>query len=219
MDQVLDIVHEMLGSDAWEMIAAVLAVAYLVLAMRRSLWCWLCAFISTVIYIVVMARSGLVMDTLLQIYYLIMAVYGYIEWKKGKEDAGEVRVVTWRYTQHLLAIAVVLALTAINAYALQYLAPMLTAWSLKMNLGYVQFVRSPWLDSLVTWGSVLTTWMVARRILENWLYWIAVDGIAAGLYYSRGLKATAVLFVIYVIMVVYGYFQWRKGNALAEAAA
>ena len=219
MDQLRDIIHEMLGSDAWEMIAAVLAVAYLVLAMRRSLWCWLCAFISTVIYIVVMARSGLVMDTLLQLYYLIMAVYGYFEWKKGKTDTGEVKVITWRYTQHLLAVAVVLVLTAINAYALQHLAPMLTAWSLKMNLGYVQFVRSPWLDSLVTWGSVLTTWMVARRVLENWLYWIVVDGIAAGLYYSRGLKATAVLFVIYVIMVVYGYFQWRKGNALTEAAA
>ena len=219
MENVLNIIHEMLGSDAWEIIAAILAIAYLVLAMRRSLWCWLCAFISTVIYIVVMARSGLVMDTLLQVYYLVMAVYGYVEWKKGTTDAGEVSVVTWRYTQHLLAVAIVLALTAINAYALRYVASALSALSLKLNLGYVQIVRSPWLDSLVTWGSVLTTWMVARRVLENWLYWIVVDGIAAGLYYSRGLKATAVLFVIYVIMVIYGYFQWRNRHELVEAPA
>lgn len=219
MDNALDIIHQMLGSNGWEMSAAILAVAYLVLAMRRSLWCWLCALISTMIYIVVMARSGLVMDTLLQIYYLIMAVYGYVEWKKGQSDDGEMKVMTWSYAQHALGIAIVLVLTAINAYALQYIAPVLTSLSAKLNLGYVQVVRSPWLDSFVTWGSVLTTWMVARRVLENWLYWIVVDGIAAGLYWSRGLKATAVLFVIYVVMVIYGYFQWRKGEAPTEATA
>ena len=58
----------------------------------------------------------------------------------------------------------------------------------------------------MTWGSVVTTWMVARRVIENWLYWIVVDGVAAWLYFSQGLLATTVLFVIYLGIVVRGYF-------------
>lgn len=174
-----------------------LALAYLVLAVRRSLWCWLCAFISTAIYIVLMARSGLVMDTLLQVYYLIMAVYGYIEWRRGQEPSGELAVVSWTWQQHVIAVAVVLFATVINAWVLQY----------------IQMARSPWLDSFVTWGSVLTTWMVARRVLENWLYWIVVDSVAAYLYYTRGLTATAGLFLLYVLMVVQGYLVWRRRMA------
>ena len=84
-------------------------------------------------------------------------------------------------------------------------------------LAHVQMARSPWLDSLVTWGSVLITWMVARRVIENWLYWIVVDGIAAYLYYSRGLVATALLFVAYVGIVIHGYMVWRRSTGTVVA--
>ncbi|TNE88758.1 MAG: nicotinamide riboside transporter PnuC, partial [Gammaproteobacteria bacterium] len=61
-----------------------------------------------------------------------------------------------------------------------------------------------------TWGSVLTTYMVARKILENWLYWIIVDGVSIYLYLDRALFFTAALFAIYLVLVVIGYFTWRK---------
>jgi nicotinamide mononucleotide transporter len=61
--------------------------------------------------------------------------------------------------------------------------------------------------------------MVARRVLENWLYWIVVDGVAAGLYWVRDLKYTSALFIIYVGMVIYGYFQWRRRLNIAEVPA
>jgi len=96
-----------------------------------------------------------------------------------------------------------LAVSAINAWILET---------------HVTTARSPWLDSLVTWGSVLTTFMVARRVMENWLYWIVVDGLAAYLYYTRGLSATAGLFVVYVLMVIYGYVVWRKQASMNPIA-
>ena len=70
--------------------------------------------------------------------------------------------------------------------------------------------RSSYVDSFVTWGSVVTTWMVARRVIENWLYWLVVDAVAAWLYFTQGLLATTLLFGIYLGIVVRGYFVWRR---------
>jgi len=219
MNTLQSILRELLGTSIWEAIAVILALAYLVLAVRRSLWCWLCAFISTAIYIVLMAGSGLVMDTLLQVYYLVMAVYGYLEWRKRQQPSGELAVVSWSARQHAMAILAVVLATIVNAWVLQYLAVWLAAMTKSGPLHNVVLVRSPWLDSFVTWGSVLTTWMVTRRVIENWLYWIVVDSVGAYLYYSRGLTATAGLFIAYVIMVVYGYMVWHKRPSSAAVAA
>jgi nicotinamide mononucleotide transporter len=186
--------QQLLQTSLWECLAVVLALAYLVLATRRNIWCWLCALLSTAIYTVLMLSTGLVMDMLLQVYYLFMAGYGYLQWRSGTQQDGELLISSWGWRQHLLAITGVALATVINVWVLQY----------------VDFARSPWLDSFVTWGSVLTTWMVARRILDNWLYWIVVDSVAAYLYFSRGLALTALLFVVYVGMVIYGYGVWRR---------
>ena len=200
MDKLHAIATELLGTSVWEAAAVLLALAYLVLAIRRSLWCWLCALLSSAIYIVLMADSGLVMNTLLQIYYLVMAGYGYWQWRRGVTTSGELLIVSWTARHHALAITAVLLITAVNAWLL----PLLMAQA-----------RSPWLDAFVTWGSVLTTWMVARRVIENWLYWIVIDSVAAYLYYTRGLAATAVLFIVYVGMVIHGYLVWRRSAAQA----
>lgn len=197
MEVLKGICRELLGTSIWEAAAVLLALVYLVLAVRRSLWCWLCAFISSAIYVVLMFDAGLVMETCLNVFYVVMAVYGYIEWKRGTRDKGML-MTSWGWPQHLLALAVVACATVINALYLQH---------------HVQTARSPWLDSLITWGSVVTTFMVARRVIDNWLYWIVIDSIAACLYYSRGLVATAGLFVLYVIMVIHGYWVWRRHQA------
>jgi nicotinamide mononucleotide transporter len=77
---------------------------------------------------------------------------------------------------------------------------------------------APYVDSFVTWGSVVTTWMVARRVIENWLYWVVVDAVAAWLYFTQGLLATTLLFVIYLGIVVRGYFVWRREQAQQRLA-
>ena len=204
MDSPTAILHELLGTSIWEAVGVITALLYLVLATRRSQWCWLHAFISSVCYTVVMWRAGLVMDTLLSVFYIIMAVYGYWQWQRGQAVDGELIVISWNWRQHVLAIVAVLLLSAINV------------WILK---AHVTVARSPWLDSLVTWGSVLTTFMVTRRVIENWLYWIVIDGVAAYLYYTRDLNVTALLFVAYVLMVIYGYVVWRKRAAAAANVA
>ena len=71
----------------------------------------------------------------------------------------------------------------------------------------------PFLDSFTTWGSVLTTFMVARKVLENWIYWIVIDATSIVLYLDRGLYLYAGLFVAYLVIAVFGYFNWRHSMA------
>jgi nicotinamide mononucleotide transporter len=191
---ITELIEQARNTAPAEAIAALLGLAYLLLAVKRKLLCWLCAFISTAIYLVLFAKASLYMQSALQVFYLIMAVYGFIDWKNGRTDDAGVLIRTWSAQQHLLAALAVAVASAING------------WLLARHTDSV----APYLDSFVTWASVVTTWMVARRVLENWLYWIVVDGIAAYLYFTQGLLATTALFVIYIGIVVRGYFVWRR---------
>ncbi len=188
-----------------EAIAAALGLAYLLLAVRRNLLCWLCAFVSTAIYLVVFAQAALYMQSLLQVFYLAMAVVGFLDWRKGRTEEAGVLIRVWGAREHAVAAVAVAVATLLNG------------WLLATHTD----AAAPYLDSLVTWGSVVTTWMVARRVLENWLYWIVVDGLAACLYFSQGLLVTTLLFLIYLGIVVRGYFVWRRewrAQARVEAA-
>ena len=186
--------RELLATSPLELTAVILALAYLLLAVRRSQWCWPSAFISTGIYLVLMVRAHLYMQTVLQLFYLVMAVYGYVQWRQNRDVAGELAVRRWRWREHAAAAAIVLTLSVLNGQIL----------SLRPD------AHAPYLDSFVTWGSVVTTWMVARRVLENWLYWVIVDALAAYLYFDQGLRATSLLFLAYIGIVIHGYFVWRR---------
>jgi len=178
--------------SVWEVAAVLLGVAYLLLAMRESLWCWYAAFISTAIFLVLFWNVGLLMESGLQVYYLAMAVYGWWEWQQGSAGGTGLAISSWGTRQHLLALLAVLLVSAISGSLLQ------------------QFTGAalPYLDSFTTWGSILTTWMVARKILENWLYWLVIDSVSIYLYLDRGLYLTALLFAIYLVIVLFGYRKW-----------
>lgn len=199
MDSLLS---QLAATSMWEAAAAALGLAYLLLAVRRNLWCWLCAFTSTSIYLVLFADAKLYMQSALQVFYLIMAIYGFIEWRRGRTKEGDVLIRQWPLQMHIAAFAAVMLATLVNG------------WLLARGTDAV----SPYLDSFVTWSSVVTTWMVARRLIENWLYWIVIDSLAAYLYFSQGLLVTALLFVLFVGIVVHGYLQWRRQHVRQLAA-
>jgi nicotinamide mononucleotide transporter len=200
---VNSLVSQLLATSPWEAAASALGLAYLLLAVRRNLWCWLCAFTSTAIYLALFAGAALYMQSLLQIFYLVMAVYGFIDWRKGRSQSGDVLIQSWRLRQHLIAAAFIATATVING------------WLLAENTD----AAAPYLDSFVTWGSVVTTWMVARRVIENWLYWIVVDALAAYLYFTQELLATTLLFVVYLGIVVHGYVTWRRQQSAQRKLA
>jgi nicotinamide mononucleotide transporter len=179
-----------------EWAAVILALAYLLLAVRQSVWCWACAIASSAIYLVLFAQGGLVMQAALQVFYIGMGGYGWWAWRDGAAASGrELRISRWSLSKHLASAALVLGATAVNGWIIA-----------RAQGGLV-----PYVDSFVAWASVVATWMVARKVLENWLYWIVVDAIAAALYWSQGFHATAGLFLLYVAVAVHGFFSWRAG--------
>ncbi len=180
--------------NIWELVAVLLALAYLILALRESIWCWPAAFVSTVIYTGLFWHVSLLMDSALNVYYMAMAVYGWWIWRAKSESAVVTTITTWPWRWHVITIAIVIVMSAVSGYLLDINTE--AAW--------------PYLDSFTTWASVITTYMVAKKVLENWWYWIVIDSVALGLYVERGLYATAFLFVLYLIICVFGYFSWRR---------
>lgn len=183
-----------------EWVAVVLALGYLLLAIRQNPWCWACAILSAALYFVIFARAGLVMQASLQVFYVAMSVYGWRAWG----GAQSLPVTQWATWQHLAGLAALVAASAINGACIA-------------RAGGAALV--PYLDAAIAWGSVLATWMVARKVLENWLYWIVLDLAAAGLYWTQGLYATSVLFLIYAVLAMRGYREWLRDASPRPASA
>ena len=177
-----------------------LGIAYLLLAARESLWCWYAAFASTAIFLVLFWQVRLYLESALQVYYLGMAVYGWWQWKRPGE-AGTLAISRFSARAHAVVIASVLALSALSG-------ALLTRYT---------DAALPYLDAFTTWGAIVTTWMVTRKILENWLYWIVIDAASIVLYLDRGLNLTAALFAAYVVIAVVGFFAWRRHYRAAAA--
>ncbi|SDK38267.1 nicotinamide riboside transporter PnuC [Microbulbifer yueqingensis] len=176
----------------WEIAAVILALAYLVLAMQEKISCWYAAFVSTAIYLFLFWDVSLLMESALQVFYLAMAVYGWWQWRHHAERQRDLQIHCWSLRRHLLAIGGVGVLTLVFGYLLQ------------ANTS----AALPYLDSFTTWGAVVTTYMVTRKVLENWIYWFVIDGASIYLYLDRELYLTALLFLVYVILVVVGFIQW-----------
>ena len=185
-----------------EGLAVVLALAYLLLAARESLWCWVCALLSSLLYMWLMWQSRLYMETALNGFYAVMAFAGLQQWMRGGSNGQGVAIVSLRPVHHAACVALTLLLALANGALMQRFTD--AAW--------------PFVDSFITWGSVLTTFLVVRKVLENWLYWIVLDGIAIVVYIERGLWLTALLFAAYVVIVVFGYLRWRTLYLTQRAA-
>jgi nicotinamide mononucleotide transporter len=183
--------------QAWEVLAVVLAIAYLVLAIRQNIWCWAAAAVSTSIYLFIMYDAKLYMQSLLQLYYLAMAAYGWHHWRHPQAEGGELPVSTWPLRYHGFAIGAVLLLVAVSGIL----------W------GRFSDAALPFLDSFTALSAIVATFMVARKILENWLYWFVIDTVSIGLYLNRELYFTAALFGLYLVLIVIGFRSWRNSMA------
>ncbi len=185
-----------------EIWAALLAVLYLILAIRQRRSCWGAAFASSCLYVVVLFRARLYMESLLNAFYAAMAVYGFRQWRSaGQRDAP---VCRWPLSRHLAGLCGVLGFSAVTSYFLREFTP--AAW--------------PFADSMVTWASVYATFLVAHKVYENWHWWLVIDSSALVLYFNRRLYPTVLLFALYLGLIAIGMRAWRRSlPALAGADA
>jgi len=176
-----------------EIIAVITAILYLVLAVRQNILCWLAWIVSSFLYFFIMFQVNLYMESLLQIFYIIMGVYGWMQWARvNRKKAFQVNTMT--LNDHIKIISSILFLSVIFGFI----------------LGQFTDAALPFWDSLTTWGAVLTTYLVAKKFIENWIYWFVIDFISVFLFISRDLYLTAGLFFVYLIIILFGYRSWKS---------
>jgi len=175
-------------------VAVVTAILYLLLAIRQNIWCWFFAGVSTAIYVALFIGARLYMESALNVFYFAMAVYGWYAWYFGRSDEHEMPVSRWPLATHGGAIVVVAAMSAASGYLLDRYT----------DAAY------PYIDSATTWGAIWATFLVARKVLENWWYWLVIDLVSIVIYWLRDLHQTSLLFVLYVVMIPFGIVSWTR---------
>jgi nicotinamide mononucleotide transporter len=177
-----------------EVTAAVLGMIYLILSIKQHISLWLFGLLTSALYIYVFLVSKFYADMSLQVYYVIISVYGYIHWKYGNGSTKKLAVSSsgFRLMSTLLAVWLVL-------------------WvGMSLFLHHLTDSEVPIGDGFTTAGSIVATWMLARKIKEHWLFWVIIDLVSLILYISKGLYPTSILFFIYTIMAVAGYVEWHR---------
>jgi nicotinamide mononucleotide transporter len=191
---ITDIFNAFLAQSGWEWIAASLGILYVILAAKESIWCWPAAFISTLIYTVLFWEGQLPMQALLNFYYMGMAIYGFMLWRKQTAESDNLIISARPLKFHIIYIG----------------AGLLASLSIGYYLSSIPETRLPYLDALVMVFSVMTTVLMARKVIENWLYWIVIDAFAIALYWQTGFYVTIIMFLVYLVLAVYGYRNWQK---------
>lgn len=181
---------------AWviEGIGAALAVAYLLLALKQNKLCWFAWIASSILYLYVMYQAGLYMESLLQVFYLCMGFYGLSQWTKTISNNQNTYVDIWSIGNHIFAISLVIVLSFLSGILLSNFSN----------------AALPFIDAFTTWGAIVASYMVAKKILENWIYWFVIDFISVFIFASRGLYFTSALFVTYLVIIYFGYKSWSK---------
>lgn len=176
-----------------EIAAVVFSMLYPWLAARQNILCWPAALLSTSLYAYVFWESNLPFNSALNVYYLAMAVYGWVRWTKDA-SGHELHVSTSPLLYHIIAVPTLL----ICGFALSHLVTF--SWE----------GTDLYLDAMVTVFSVYATYLMVNKILENWLFWIVINGFACYLYFSNGLLLTGILFIGYFFFALYGYCEWKR---------
>ena len=193
-------IFDFLQVNWFEIVASILAIAYLILAMLQDKRCWVAWIISSLMYFFVMYSANLYMEALLQIFYIFIGLYGLYQWRFKADKKDVLKITTWSVKNHLIVISALVFLTSLSGYILM----IYTA------------AASPFIDAFTTWGAIAASYLVAKKILENWFYWFVIDFVSVFLFISRELYPTALLFLVYLVLVVFGYSAWRKSWQLAD---
>lgn len=193
MEQLKHLLTGLGATNLMEYVAVICALIYVALISLKNQWGWLFATISSAIYIFICYYGKLYLETGLQVFYVAMAIYGWYEWSDADDDPKE-GIIQWSNKTHVFIISAGLIVTILTG--------------IFFNIYTDQ--AQPFLDAFTTIFSLIATYMITKKVLENWFYWIVIDLVATFLYVNRGLELSGLLYLLYTIIAFYGYFNWKK---------
>lgn len=195
------------GSSCAELFGFITGVLNVWLVTRENIWSWPLGVLNAGFYIVVFARTGLYSDTGLQVVYLVLSLYGWWHWLRGAPSRGGPSHDAVVVTRTPRRMAVIMAAIALVSW--------LTLATITRRLPGAAL---PWLDAALVSISLVAQYMMTRKLLENWLLWIAVDVVYIGLFINRQLPLTALLYAVFLVLAIIGYVQWHRSAARTRLA-
>ncbi len=204
----MSLIIQWLSNQYIEILGAISGLLYLYFAIRQKIWLWPLGLITSALYVYVFYGERLYADMGMNIYYVVISIYGWYYWLhgRGSQETNTLRIST--LTQKLVVI--LLIITACIYVVLVYMLKKLP------ELLNVEVSELLYWDAFTTAASIVATWMLARKIIQHWLIWIVVDAVSLGLYVYKGMYPTVVLFLVYTLMAFKGYIEWKKDLQTAE---
>jgi nicotinamide mononucleotide transporter len=192
-DQYKDYPTYMIALEVTAIVFGLLSVWF---AKKDNIWVFPTGIINTIIYTYLLWKWSLLGDMMINFYYAVMSIYGWYHWTRKKGDVAAFPISTMSLPEKKWSLAIFL-LTVVFVVAVYTFFGKFTHWT-----SYV--------DTLVTGIFFVGMWLMARRKIENWILWIVGDIISIPMYFTKGLTFTSIQYLIFTIIAIYGYLEWKR---------
>ena len=194
-----------------DFVAATFGLLSVYFSIKKNIWVYPTGIISTIIYVYLLFIAGLLGDMMINVYYSVMSVYGWILWRKNSEDQLHVEV-SWTTKKEWMIAAILFAISVVLVLLIYYYKPLLDNNFVTKNIqyGFHHLDWANWMDIFTTSVFLVGMWLMAKRRIENWIFWILGDIICVPMFIYKGLGITSVQYLVFTVMATIGYIQWKK---------
>ena len=201
-----------------EVIATIFGLLSVFFSIKKNIWVYPTGIISTVLYVYILYKFGLLGDMMINFYYTVMSIYGWFLWSKSSEDNIHVEV-SWATRKEWIFAGLLFFISIFLVTLVYYYKPFIdNHFSMEnVQLGLYHLDWANWLDVIVTAIFLVGMWLMAKRKIENWIFWIVGDIICVPMMIYKGLGITSIQYFVFTAMAVIGYLEWKKGHQLQHA--
>ncbi|WP_027384383.1 nicotinamide riboside transporter PnuC [Epilithonimonas caeni] len=195
----------------FEVIAVIFGLLSVYFSIKKNIWVYPTGIISTVLFIYIMFVFGLLGDMLINVYYTAMSIYGWILWAKHSEDHIHVEVKTankddWKVGSILFLGSLIFV--GLIYYFKPFIDNQFSMDGVKLGLYHLDWAN--YTDIVTTSLFLVGMYFMAKRNLENWIFWIVADIICVPMMFYKGLALTGLQYFVFTAMAIIGYMEWKK---------
>jgi nicotinamide mononucleotide transporter len=199
----IDFIRGIFGNNPIEWTAVVFGIVSVYLSVRENVWSWPTGIINVSMYVFIFFYAKLYADMGLQVFYIVISVYGWWNWLYGGANHSELHVT--RLSRRMMLTLPLVGVA--GAAALGTLLQRSTDAAL------------PFLDATLTVASLIAQYLMTRKVLENWAIWVLADVAYVGMYINKSLYPTAFLYSVFLVLATMGWFQWKRSWRQQQALA
>ncbi len=199
------------GQILLEIAGTLFGILSVYFSIKKNIWVYPTGIISTLIYVYLLFQFGLLGDCMINVYYTAMSIYGWVLWAKSSQDNVHVDV-SWATAKEWFTVGFLFIISLILVTVIYYYKPFIDhQFSMEgVSLGLYHLDWANWMDVFTTSIFLAGMWLMAKRKIENWIFWIIGDLICIPMMIFKGLGITSVQYLVFTIMAVTGYVNWKK---------